>query len=97
MKLRGLEILYEFSRCHPEARNWINNWVADVKNVTWQTPQDVKNRHSSASIVADNIVFFNVKGNDYRMQVKIYYQSGDVLIRWIGTHEEYTKKFVKGK
>jgi len=97
MKLRGLELLHEFSRQHPDVRGWIKNWVADVKNVTWKTSQDVKDRHATASFLADNVIFFNVKGNDYRMQVKVLYTSGEVLVKWIGTHEEYTKKFVKGR
>jgi mRNA interferase HigB len=97
MKLRGTELLHDFPLRHPDTRRWVSNWIADVKAATWNGPQDVKNRHATASFLADNIIFFNVKGNDYRMQVKVFYKSGEVLVKWIGTHDEYTKKFIKVK
>ncbi|MBQ9672510.1 MAG: type II toxin-antitoxin system HigB family toxin [Prevotella sp.] len=34
---------------------------------------------------------FNIKGNDYRMVVVIKFTINHVLIRFIGTHEEYDK------
>ena len=38
---------------------------------------------------------FNIKGNQYRLIVDIFYAFGDnhgtVLIKWFGTHKEYDK------
>jgi mRNA interferase HigB len=39
--------------------------------------------------VADNRVVSNIKGNDYRVVVKINYQYRVVYIRFVGTHAEY--------
>ena len=43
----------------------------------------------SASIVGGNRVAFNIKGNDYRLVVKINYPYRVVYIRFVGTHAEY--------
>ncbi len=52
-------------------------------------PARVKERYRSASIVGDNRVVFNIKGNDYRLVVKINYPYRTVYVRFVGTHAEY--------
>ena len=44
------------------------------------------------SFVANNMVMFNVKGTRYRLEVRIAYNTGIVVVRWAGTHAEYTKR-----
>ena len=93
MTLIGSEKLYHFIYKHTDARNWIENWIADVQSANWQNPQDIKNRYSNASFLANNIVIFNVKGNSYRLQVQFAYKTKKVNVVWIGTHAEYNKRF----
>jgi mRNA interferase HigB len=42
--------------------------------------------------LADNRVIFNIKGNHYRLVVKVKYQNGIAVVEWVGTHSEYNKK-----
>lgn len=56
-------------------------------------PQDVKDKYSTASFLAENLVIFNVRGNEYRLVTMIAYKTGIVVIKWIGKHSEYTKKY----
>ena len=49
-------------------------------------------RVSSADFLAGNRVIFNIKGNRYRLVVQVVYVGGDVIIEWVGTHAEYTKR-----
>jgi mRNA interferase HigB len=93
MTLVGREKLHLFIFKHTDARNWIENWIADVQSANWQNPQVIKNRYSNASFLANNIVIFNVKGNSYRLQVQIAYKTKKVNVVWIGTHAEYNKRF----
>ena len=48
-------------------------------------------RYPSADILPGNRVVFNIKGNNYRLIVKIHYNTGIVFIRFVGTHAEYDK------
>ena len=41
------------------------------------------------SIIANDRVVFNIKGNDYRLVVHVRYNRRRVYIRFIGTHAEY--------
>jgi len=55
----------------------------------WDTPAKLKAKHRSAGIVGDNRVVFNIKGNDYRLVVRINYPGRIVHVRFVGTHAEY--------
>jgi mRNA interferase HigB len=66
-------------------------WFAEARLARWTTPQDVKKRYANASIIANNRVVFNIKGNDYRLIVAIAYQVQYVYVKFIGTHAEYDR------
>lgn len=91
MLVVGRKILEDFSAGHADARSQLDAWLSEVEEADWQSPIDVKARYASASILGGNVVVFNVKGNDYRLEVKISYTSKTVLVTRIGTHAEYSK------
>ena len=45
--------------------------------------------YRNASIVGNNRVVFNIRGNQYRLVVAINYTHGIVYIRFIGSHDDY--------
>ena len=92
MLIVGRDKLDEFAVAHADARSWIENWLAVTEKAQWRAPQDIKAFHSSASFLAERIVIFNVKGNRYRLEVQVAYNSGLVIVRWAGTHAEYMKR-----
>lgn len=92
MKVVGRGKLDAFAQKHTDARQWIEVWLAETERTIWRTPQEVKERYASASFLADNVVIFNVRGNNYRLEVQVAYKTSTVVIRWIGTHEEYSKR-----
>ncbi|HEX5424261.1 MAG TPA: type II toxin-antitoxin system HigB family toxin [Candidatus Acidoferrales bacterium] len=92
MQLVGRNKLDEFIKTHADTRAWIENWVTDIETARWRTSQDIKSRYASASFLADRTVIFNVKGNRYRLEVQVAYHTGVVVVGWIGTHAEYTKR-----
>ena len=91
MLLVGLVLLEEFARLHGDARSQIDAWVREAEDASWRSPSDIKARYPSASLLSHNRVIFNLKGNSYRLEVKISYESQVVLIKRVGTHAEYSK------
>lgn len=81
--------LAAYWQLHPDAEQPLRAWYHHVAQATWRTPDDVKRDCASASILPDNRVVFNIKGNSYRLVVKIEYRLGQVYIRFVGTHREY--------
>jgi mRNA interferase HigB len=92
MKILDRVRLERFCRKHAGAREWIENWLADVEGAAWKTPQDIRGRYASASFLPGGVVIFNVKGNTYRLEVTVAYRTGVVLIEWIGTHAQYDER-----
>jgi mRNA interferase HigB len=92
MRVLNLGVLELFIRTHADCRNWISNWLADVREASWLTPTDLKRRYPSASILTENYVIFNVRGNTYRLETQISYRQAVVYVKWIGTHAEYSKR-----
>lgn len=92
MKVIGLGLLSAFCDAHADCRKWIANWIADVKHCSWANTHDVKARYPTASLLADNVVIFNVRGNIYRLETQIAFGIGVVSVKWIGTHAEYDKR-----
>ncbi|MEQ9546412.1 MAG: type II toxin-antitoxin system HigB family toxin [Marinobacter sp.] len=92
MKVLARNKLTDFMRKHASSRKALEAWFAEAEEYDWQTPQDIKDRFSSADFLADNRVIFNIKGNHFRLVVKVRYRNGIVVVEWVGTHAEYSKK-----
>jgi len=64
-------------------------WHEEVLRADWSTPQELKAQFGNASVLQDSRAVFNIKGNDYRLIVKINYPYRMVYVRFVGTHEMY--------
>jgi len=95
MKIAGRNLLDAFCARHTDARRWIETWLSDAEAATWTTPRDIKERYASVSFLAGNTVIFNVKGNDYRLEVVCAYRTGVVVVKWVGTHADYDDRNCK--
>ncbi len=91
MRIIALKPLRTFWEKHPDSRSQLEAWLQDTKRAMWKTPAEIKITYRNASIIGNNRVVFNIKGNQYRLIVAIQYQLGIVYIRFIGTHAEYDK------
>ena len=89
MRIIAKKTLREFWKRHPAAEGPLLAWYREVKHEDWAMPADVKAKFGSASIVGSDRVVFNVKGNDYRLVVRINYAYRIVYVRFVGTHADY--------
>ena len=66
-------------------------WFHEASKAEWVAPSQIKKDYPNASFIAGNRVVFNIKGNHYRLIVKINYGYQMIWIRFVGTHAEYDK------
>ncbi len=74
---------------HKDCEEQLKAWYKEAQEADWKSAKDVKREYSSASILPGNRVVYNIKGNHYRLVVRINYDYRIVWIRFIGTHTEY--------
>lgn len=91
MRVVTRRTLKEFWGKHPDAKQPLDAWYHDARRETWKTPNDIKSRYNNVSIIANNRVVFNIKGNSYRLIIVIHYDTGIVYIRFVGTHQQYDR------
>lgn len=93
MIILGREQLEEYKIEFPNARKRLAAHAKAIEAADWQNPQAVKNQFGTASIIGrgtDRVVF-NIKGNEYRLVVRIDYARQIVAVRWFGTHAQYDR------
>ena len=91
MRVIAKSTLQAFWRRHPDAEGPLLAWYREVEKEDWDGPAKAKAKYRSASFIRGNRVVFNIKGNDYRIIVKINYPYRMVYVRFVGTHTEYDK------
>jgi mRNA interferase HigB len=91
MRIVAKPVLRDFWKRFPEAEGPLLAWYREVEKEDWDEPSKIKEKYRSASIIKGGRAVFNIKGNDFRLVVKINYRSRIVFIRFVGTHAEYDK------
>ena len=76
---------------HTDSEQQLKSWYQETSNAEWKNPKDITNEYQSASILADNRVVFTIKGNKYRLIVRINFDYGIIWIRFVGSYAEYDK------
>ena len=91
LRVIAKRILRDFWEKHPDCEQQLKAWYREAEEAKWNGPKEIKKDYPSASILEDNRIVFNIKGNHYRLIVKINYSYGMVWIRFVGTHAKYDK------
>ncbi len=91
MRVIARKTLRDFWEKHADAEQPLKAWYHEAKANRWKSFTDIIARYRSADALPGNRVIFNIKGNTYRLIVRLHYNTGLVFIRFIGTHAEYVK------
>ena len=74
---------------YPLAISSLSKWYEELSNANFANFNELKEVYRNASLVSDNRVVFNIKGNDYRLVTRILFEYKAIQIKWFGTHKEY--------
>ncbi len=91
MRVIAKSTLREFWEKHGDCEEQLKSWYHEAEHANWKSPNDIKKHYPEASIISNNRVVFNIKGNNYRLIVQVNYNYGIIWIRFVGTHAEYDK------
>jgi mRNA interferase HigB len=91
LRVIAKKTLRDFWTKHPDCEQQLKSWYRETEDATWKNMNQIKKFYPSASILADNRIVFNIKGNNYRLIAKVNFNYQMVWIRFIGTHAQYDK------
>ena len=90
MHVISRKALREFAARHPDAGAPLDIWHRIARKAVWRSLAGVRKTYPHADAVGMYTVF-NIKGNAYRLIVKIEYEFGLIFIKRVLTHAEYDK------
>ena len=79
----------------PAVKTALDAWFHEAERASWRNSTDVKRSYATASVIGEERVLFNIKGNSYRLVAAIDYARQTVFIKWVGAHNDYDKINVK--
>ena len=91
MRVIAKRTLRDFWIKHSDSEQQLTAWFRETEKANWTSMKDLKTEYPSASILKDNRVVFNIKGNHFRLIVQFNLEYQICWIRFVGTHSEYDK------
>jgi mRNA interferase HigB len=83
-------VLYYIDK-YPKAKISLLTWYHEFSKQKFTNFNELKAVYGNASVVNNNRLVFNIKGNDFRLVVSVNFKQTAAYIIWFGTHAEYDK------
>jgi len=89
--MRPLREFWESDSSFADAEMPLRAWYDRALHSNWTCFADLKATFGSADAVGNSRIVFNIHGNKYRLVAIVDYKFHGVLIRFVGTHNQYDK------
>ena len=91
MKILVKKTILYYTKKYPLASTQLLVWFNEFSKLELNNFNELKKVYGHASIVNNNRVVFNIKGNDFRLVVSANFVQSACYVIWFGTHQEYNK------
>lgn len=91
MNIINRKTVVYYTEKYPKAKNQLLTWYHELLKHEFTNFNELKAVYGNASIVNNQRVVFNIKGNEYRLIVSVNFRRKACYIIWFGTHNEYDK------
>lgn len=91
MKIFSRGTLRDFWQIHNDCEYQLKTWYRETEKANWNSINELKKEYPNASILKENRIVFNIKGNKYRLIVKFNFEYQLAWVCFIGTHANYDK------
>lgn len=91
MKILVKKTILFYTDKYPIAEMPLLIWYNEFTKQDFNNFNELKRVYGNASIINNERVVFNIKGNDFRLVVSIKFIQNACYVIWFGTHKEYDK------
>lgn len=91
MNIINRNTINQYAKKYPLAKNQLLTWYNEFSKADFNNFNELKDVYGNASIVSNQRVVFNIKGNDFRLVISINFRRKAGYTIWFGTHTEYDK------
>lgn len=74
---------------YPDVRKQLEGWYRIARAAKWTNAEDVKAVAPNVSVLRNDRFVFNIKGNKYRLVIRVKFRWSMVYVRWVGSHSDY--------
>ena len=79
---------------HPDALTALQTWLETATNSDWHSLEGIRRSFPKTDMVGP-LAIFNIRGNHYRLIVRLVFRAQTVYIKEFLTHAEYDKEHWK--
>lgn len=90
MNVISRRTLFEKAKKHADAVTAIQVWFDTAVQAEWNSLEDIRRTFPATDLVGP-LAIFNIKGNRYRLIVRMVFVSQRIYIKEFLTHAEYDK------
>ena len=76
---------------HTECGRQVRAWFLVVRKLHWVCLEDVRKHFRSTDQIGP-LLIFNLRGNRYRLIVRVSWKTGRLFVKELLTHAEYDRK-----
>jgi len=91
MKILVKKTILYYIQKYPTGETPLLIWYNEFSKFGFANFNELKKVYGHASVVSNNRVVFNIKGNDFRLVVSLNFYQETCYVIWFGTHKEYDK------
>lgn len=91
MRVISRKALVAFWERLPDAKGPLSAWYDTISSRTWKNLTELRQLSRTVDYVGGDRFVFNIAGNNFRLVVRIDFNSQLAFVRFVGTHKEYDK------
>ena len=91
MKILVKKTILFYIEKYPIAKMQLLIWYTEFSKQDFQNFNELKSVYGNASIINNERVVFNIKGNDFRLVISINFLQTACYVIWFGPHKDYDK------
>ena len=89
MRIITKRTLKEYWLKHPDVEQALLSWYKIARKAKWKNFNEVRLQFGTCKILGKDRIIFKIKGNTYRLIVKVTFENQIIWIRFVGSHEDY--------